>query len=143
MRLLSEQEEFAIGSKDTLEGDAQHFLQKFQIASGAEAPGNTEASIIIYGPLLIICKEVIHLGFLQAKPKEASGSHQKGKTPKGIQVGHCELDDLCGRCIGGIPGYVGSQMKTVLSFIRANQQYLLIFLTVLDFYKYRRLQWLF
>lgn len=26
---LSEQEEFAIGSKDTLEWDAQHFLQEF------------------------------------------------------------------------------------------------------------------
>lgn len=77
MCLLSEQEEFAIGPKDTLEEHARHFLQEFQIASGAEAPGNMEASINVYSPLLIICKEIIHLGFLRARPKEASGSHQK------------------------------------------------------------------
>lgn len=108
MCFLSEQEEFAFGSKDALEQDAQHFLQEFQIASGAEAPGNMEASVVIYGPLLIFCKKIIHLGFLQAGPKEASGSHQKGKTPKGIQVGHCDLDNPRGRYNVGISGYIHS-----------------------------------
>lgn len=30
----------------------------------------------------IICKEIIHLGFLQARPKGASGYHQEGKSPE-------------------------------------------------------------
>lgn len=51
------------------------------MASSAEAPGNMEASIIIWRPLWIICKEIIHLGFLQARPKEASGYQQEGKDP--------------------------------------------------------------
>lgn len=51
------------------------------MAANAEAPGNTEASVIIYGLLLIIYEETIHLGFLQARPKEASGYPQEEKKP--------------------------------------------------------------
>lgn len=85
------------------------------MASSAEAPGNTEASIIIWGPLWIVCKEIIHLGFLQARPKEASGSQQEGKELwKAYQVGHCELENLCLKYIVGISGYIHSQNNVFL-----------------------------
>lgn len=109
--LLSEQEEFAIGSKDTLEQDAQHFLQEFQMASNAEAPGNLETSIIAYGPLLIICKEIIPLGFLQARPKEPQATIKRENPLKGIQVGHFELQIPRMKYIVGISGYIHSQIK--------------------------------
>jgi hypothetical protein len=46
---------------------------------GAVFPVNLKVSIIIYGLLLIICKEIIHIGFLRTKPKVASDCHQEGK----------------------------------------------------------------
>lgn len=114
------------------------------MASSAEAPGNTEVSIIICGPLSIIFTEIIHLGFLQARPKEASGYyHQEGKKPrKAFQMGHDELEDLCLRYIVGNSGYIHSQRKMMFAFDRTNLQDLLI-LTVLHPHKYYTLKWLF
>lgn len=63
--LLSERQEFATGPRTPWFRTPSVSCSSFKWQQ-VEAPGSTEVSIIMYGSLLITCKEITHLGFLRA-----------------------------------------------------------------------------
>lgn len=120
--LLSEQEEVPLAPKDPGIGCPAHFLQEFQMASGAglQATRKHRSSFVVHHWLSV--REIIHLGFLRPGPRGL-----RKETLKGIQMGHCELRTYV---------WGASWISWLLSFISTNLQAWLFFLTAMDFYKY-------